>query len=94
MEQTIFRYSDRDFAAYLMTIGFDFKEIEVTRDRKTGKPKVFIHFEGLRDELIKLYDDYQEKEIRINLHRLSNNKIKLNKFIQSEILKYQALKIS
>jgi hypothetical protein len=94
MEHVVFRYSDRDFAAYLMTIGMNFKEIEVTYDKKFGKPKAFVHFEGNKEQLINLHKAYEEQEIAINLHKLSVNKAKINKLIQSEILKLQALKIS
>lgn len=84
-----FRYSDRDFIAYLMTIGMKYTHIEVAKDR-SGKPKAFVYFRDTKDNLIKLLDEYKNNSITINLNELATNKGKIHKILKAEILKYQA----
>lgn len=91
--QVNFRYSDTDFIAYLLTLGYVYSEIEVVRD-KNKQLKAFVHFQGEKEELIKIQNDYKNGLLIGNIVNFSNNRKKITKIIKSEILKYQANNLS
>lgn len=84
-----FRYSDVDFISYLMSNGFEYDRIEVTRDRNKNL-KGFVHFTGNKGILLKHFNDYQEGNAIGNVLELKTNRKKISKLIKSEIYKYQA----
>jgi glutaredoxin-related protein len=84
-----FRYSDTDFIAYLMTLNYQYKDIEIIRDRNK-QLKAYVHFEGNKDELIKIQNEYKNGLANANILYFSNNRKKITKILKSEILKYQA----
>ena len=83
-----FRYSDTDFCAYLMTIGYKHKQIEIVRDN-FNKLKAFVYFSGDKETLIDLYDKYRSGDVTCNVIDFSKNRKKIIKLIKSEILQYQ-----
>jgi hypothetical protein len=87
--QVNFRYSDTDFIAYLMSLGYQFGDIEIIRDRNK-QLKAYVHFEGNKDDLIRIQDDYHNGLANANILIFSNNRKKITKILKSEILKYQA----
>lgn len=89
-EKVDFRYSDVDYAAYLLTIGYEYTYIEVVRDNRTRKLKGFIHFYEDKEELLSLYNEYRNEQVVANVVKLKNNRKKLTKLINSEILRHQA----
>lgn len=84
-----FRYSDTDFCAYLMALGYEDVKIEVTRD-KFNKLKAYVYFGGEKDELISLHKKYKNKQAFCNVLEFSINRRKITKLIKAEILNYQA----
>ena len=90
--QVNFRYSDTDFIAYLMTLNYEYNDIEVVRD-ELGRLKAFVHFNGEKDTLIDLYDKYMNGRVKCNIMEFSQNRRKIVKLIKSEILQYQASNI-
>lgn len=87
-----FRYNDMDFIAYLLTVGYEYTSIEVALDNRTNKLKGFMHFEGDKNELLDLYNQYKNEELLANVVQMKNNRKKANMLIKSEIIKYQANK--
>ena len=87
--QVNYRYSDTDFTAYLMTLGYIYNEIEIVRD-KNKQLKAYIHFEGKKEDLIQLQNNYKDGIVQANILDFTNNRKKITKIIKSEILKYQA----
>jgi hypothetical protein len=92
MQKVDFRYSDSDFVAYLLSLGYQFTEIEVTRDRN-GKLKAFIHFIEERDLLISLNDEFKRGKAIINPLVYAIQRKKINKIIKSKLLEYQAKRL-
>lgn len=89
-EKVDFRYSDVDFISYLLTIGYEYSYIEVVRDNRINKLKGYVHFHEDKDELLSIFEDYQNEKISENVMKLKNNRKKITKYIKAEILKYQA----
>jgi len=71
-------------------IGYDYKSIEITEDNRHDKRiKAFIHFEGEKNELIKLHNVYLNGSVSINLKDFSIAKQSINKIIKGEIRKFE-----
>lgn len=87
--QVNFRYSDTDFIAYMMTLGYEYKNIEVTRDRQ-NKLKAFVYFSGDKNELINLQEQFKNGKAIVNPLNFSINRKKISKLIRSELIRYQA----
>ena len=90
--QVNFRYSDTDFIAYMITIGYEYNNIEVVKDRY-NKLKVFVYFLGDKNELINLQNEFKNGKAIINPLYFSINRKKINKLIKGEIIRYQDRKI-
>jgi hypothetical protein len=88
MQKVNFRYSDSDFIAYLLSLGYTFHEIEVTKDRN-NKYKAFAHFCEDKETLLSLFETFKNGEASIDPLQFSINRKKINKIIKSEILKFQ-----
>jgi len=91
--QVNFRYSDTDFIAYLITMGYEYNKIEIDKDRDKHL-KAYIYFEGEKDDLIQMQNDYKSGLVSANVLDFSNNRRKITKIIKAEILKYQVNNIS
>lgn len=87
--QVNFRYSDTDFIAYMITLGYEYKNIEIVRDKR-NKLKAFVYFSGDKNELINLQNEFKNGKAIINPLDFSINRKKISKLIKSELLKYQA----
>jgi len=87
--QVNFRYSDTNFISYLITLGYKYNNIEITKD-KHDKIKVFVHFMGEKDELINLYNNFINDNANINVLSFSKNRKQISKTIREEISKYEA----
>ena len=83
-----YRYSDTDFISYLMTLGLSYNQIEISRDRNK-QLKAYVYFEEEKSKLMDLYEQFQNKNININLSQFCNNRKKISKIIKAELLKYQ-----
>jgi hypothetical protein len=92
-EKVDFRYSDVDFVSYLLTLGFEYSDIEVVRDNRTNKLKGYVHFYENKLDLISIFEQYQNESVSANVMKLKNNRKKITKLIKAEILKYQASKM-
>ncbi|WEG18465.1 hypothetical protein PQ478_08275 [Alkalihalophilus pseudofirmus] len=93
MEKVNFRYSDSYFIGFLMTIGYEHNHIEVNKDRN-GNIKTFVHIEGIKDDLIDLFNDFQNGNASVNPKSYATNIKKIKKLIAAEQLKYQANQLS
>jgi len=87
--QVNFRYSDTNFISYLITLGYKYNKIEITKD-KNNKLKVFIHFKGEKEELINLHNNFINDNANINVLSFSKNRKQISKTIREEIVKYEA----
>lgn len=87
-----FRYSDTDFIAYMITLGYEYNNIEVIRDKR-DKLKAYVYFSGDKNELINLQEEFKNGKTMINLLNYSLNRKKINKLIKSELLRYQAQRL-
>lgn len=92
MQKVDYRYSDSDFVAYLMSLGYKHTNIEIVKDR-FGKIKAFVHFYEVKDELLKHFSDFRNNSVKVDILKFSTNRKIINKLIKSEILKYQANEI-
>jgi len=86
--QVNFRYSDTNFISYLVTLGYEYNKIEITKDKNYGI-KVFVHFSGEKEELINLYNNFVNGVANINVLSFSKNRKQISKTIRSEIHKYE-----
>lgn len=84
MQKVDFRYSDSDFVAYLMSIGYQHSSIEITEDR-FGKPKAFVHFYEDKNELLKHFNEFKNGIAQIDVLKFSTNRRLINKLIKCEI---------
>ena len=87
--QVDFRYSDTNFISYLITLGYKYNNIEITKD-KDYRIKVFVHFTGEKEKLINLYNDFINDKANINVLSFSKNRKQISKTIREEIVKYEA----
>lgn len=89
-EKVIFRFSDSDLSAYLMMLGYNPKSIEIIQDKKHyGRLKAYICFEGNKEDLIHIQNQFNNNEIKVNPKTFSIMRKKLNKMINLEIKKYK-----
>jgi hypothetical protein len=86
--QVDFRYSDTNFISYLITLGYKYNNIEISKDKDYGV-KVFIHFMGEKDELINLYNEFINDKANINVLSFSKNRKQISRIIRAEIAKYE-----
>ena len=87
-----FRYSDTDFIAYLMTLGFTYNKIEVERTREK-KLKAYVYFAGEKNDLIQIQENYKNGLAQCNILDFSINRKIIVKLIKSELLQYQVKNI-
>lgn len=92
MQKVDFRYSDTDFVAYLLTLGYDYTYFETVRD-KHNKLKCYVHFSEDKDELISHFDKYMNGEVVANVLEMKKNRKIISKLIKSELLRHQAEEI-
>lgn len=86
-----FRFSDSDLAAYLLTLGYEPTYIEIVQDKKHGnRLKGFTHFEGDKEEFIKIQQNYRNKTIELNLTEFSIARRKVNKLIKEKINEFKS----
>jgi len=78
-----FRYSDLDFVAYLITLGYKPMKFETKKDNNFIK--TFVYFEGEKEELIKLNNRFREEKVLVNLKELVDVRKKLLKEIKYNI---------
>ena len=90
--QVNFRYSDTDFIAYMITLGYEYNNIEVTTDKR-NKLKAFVYFLGDKNKLINLQEQFKNGKAMVNALDYSLNRKKINKLIKSELLRYQAKRL-
>jgi hypothetical protein len=90
--QVNYRYSDTDFIAYLMTLGYKYNQIVIERD-KYKQLKAYVYFSGEKDELINIYNDYCNDKIMVKALSYSKHRKQICKMIKSEILQYQVGRI-
>jgi hypothetical protein len=88
MQKVNYRYSDSDFIAYLLSLGYEYQEIEITRD-KGGRFKAFAYFHEDKEALLSQFETFRNGEAIIDPLQYSINRKKINKIIKSEILKFQ-----
>lgn len=88
MEKVRFDYSQSEMVAYLITKGYQYCNV-FTREnsRYKGKVKVFFTFEGYREELISLANEFNNETSNIKLKDYINNLIDVKKIINNEINK-------
>lgn len=86
--QVNFRYSDTDFIAYLISIGHEYNNIEITRD-KNKQLKAFVYFQGNKEDLIRLQNNYKNGLVEANILEFANNRKKMVKIIKTELLNHQ-----
>lgn len=90
MSKVDFRYSDTDFVAYLLTLGYKHTFVEIVKD-KQGMLKGFIHFEEDKDTLLKHLSDYNEGIAKASVIDLKNKRMNVMRIIKAEITKHKAL---
>jgi len=84
-----FRTSDSDLSAYLITLGYEPCNIEIKKDKRHGdRLKVFTHFDGTMEELVKIQKECEDNKINIDLKKFSIARQRINKIINIEIDKY------
>lgn len=88
MQLVDFRYSDTDFVSYLMTLGYIHHSIEITVDR-FSKYRAFVHFYENREDLLRHFNNYKNKNVNIDIQNFSNMRKKITKLIKSEISNFQ-----
>jgi len=87
-ETVDFRFSDSDLSAYLLLLGYEPSYIEVINDKRHSRIKAFTHFNGYKDDFIKLQQEYQNSKLDVDLLKFSIARQKINKLIKHEIKLY------
>ncbi len=82
-----FRYSDSNFCAYLMYLGYSPIGFDIV-EKRGNKPKVFIHFEGEKDILIQLQQDYKNNNVQLNLIEYGKCKDSILKLVKQYLQNY------
>lgn len=86
-----FRFSDSDFSTYLILKGYEPKEIEIIYDKRHDRLKAFTHFEGKKEDFIKLQSEYKQGEILVNPIEFSKTRKELNTIIKNKLNEYREL---
>lgn len=92
MQKVNFRYSDTDFVAYLLSLGYKYTKIETTKDRR-DRLKVFFYFSEDKSLLLDLQEKYNSNLAKVEPVSLLTNRKRISKLIKSEILRYQATEL-
>lgn len=88
MEKVKFNYSESEMVAYLLTKGYNYTDVFVkSNDRYKGKVKVFFTFEGYKNELIEIANEFNNGISSIRLKEYINNLICVKRVISNEIRK-------
>lgn len=88
MEKVKFDYSQSEMVAYLITKGYKYCNVYIKENpRYKGKVKVFFTFEGNKDELMKLSDEFNNKISEIKLKEYINNLMEVKRLISIEMNK-------
>lgn len=77
-----FRYSETDFVAYLVAIGYKIIKIETTFSKTSGK-RTFAFIEGEQDKLISLYEEYKNGFLDVNV----SDFIKARRYVSKQMKK-------
>jgi glutaredoxin-related protein len=93
MQKVNFRYSDTNFVAYLMSLGYEFNQIEVTQNREK-KLKAFVHFYEDKQLLIDLHSQFRGNQAVVDPLLFSTNLKKISKLIKAELLKFQVANLN
>jgi hypothetical protein len=64
--KTIFSYKDLGLASYLLVNGNEFKGVEIKYSKRFNEFKIYVKIEGLKEQLIKMKDYYEQNKIQIN----------------------------
>jgi len=87
MEKVTFRYSDSNFCAYLVYLGFEITGFDIV-EKRGNKAKVFLHFEGVREELIDLFNKFHTNDIQVNPNTFGKSKNVVLKIVKEHLHKY------
>lgn len=87
MNKVEFRYSDSNFCAYLVYLGYSPIGFDVV-EKRGNKPKVFIHFKGDKDNLIQLQRDYKNNNVQLNLIEYGKCKDSVLKMVKQQLNNY------
>lgn len=86
MEKVKFDYSQSEMVAFLITKGYKYCDVFVrSNPRYKGNYKVFFTFDGYKDELIKLSNEFNNGISEIQLKEYINNLVDVKKIISNEI---------
>jgi len=91
MNKVNFRYSDSNLCAYLYYLGYCPVEFDIV-EKRGNKPKVFIHFEGNREVLIQLQNEYKNNNIHLNLIKYGECKNYILKMVKHQLQNYYKCK--
>jgi len=87
MEKVLFRYSDSNFCAYLHYLGYEINGFDIV-EKRGNKAKVFLHFEGIKEELISLFKDFQNNNIQVNPKKFGQSKNIVLKIVKENLSNY------
>lgn len=88
MEKVKFDYSESEMVAYLLTKGYKYSDVFVKENpRYKGKVKVFFTFEGYKEELIDMSNEFNNGISKIRLKEYINNLLSVKRIISEEIKK-------
>ena len=87
MEKVLFRYSDSNFCAYLHYLGYEIIGFDIV-EKRGNKAKVFLHFEGVKEELISLFKDFQNNNIQVNPKKFGQSKNIVLKIVKENLSNY------
>ena len=87
MEKVLFRYSDSNFCAYLHYLGYEIIGFDIV-EKRGNKAKVFLHFEGIKEELISLFKDFQNNDIQVNPKKFGQSKNIVLKIVKGHLCDY------
>jgi len=87
MEKVLFRYSDSNFCAYLHYLGYEITGFDIV-EKRGNKAKVFLHFEGIKEELIDLFKQFHANDIQVNPNTYGKSKNIVLKIVREHLYKY------
>lgn len=85
-ERVDFRFSKPELCAYLMLLGYTPTKIETqVKERYFNNIKVFFHFEGYKEDFIKIRNDFENGNLEVNLKDYNDKLIEIKRIIREEV---------
>lgn len=81
-----FRFSKPEFCAYLMLLGYTPTQIETqVKERYFNSVKVFFHFNGYKEEFLRIKDEFDKGNLQVNLKDYTDKLLEVKRTIREQV---------